>query len=135
MKKTWIIIIILSLIILGICFFILKGKGSVIGVREDNETIALRKQVRDYVYEEYLYEECDLNNAKDYFSATSCENAVECLSERYSKLIPKGDLQDLVNVMAKQGGESGVIYYMGVNPSVKMESTYPHCLQGRHKEF
>jgi hypothetical protein len=96
-----------------------------------------RKRVENYYYEEYAYEDCDLNEAKNYNSKLDCEAAWRCLAEEYSKLIPEGDLGDLAEYMEERGGEGGSIYYSDKNPSVNEQLTtkYDKCLSGRYKDY
>lgn len=99
---------------------------------------SLRQEIKMHYYEEYFQEECELNDAQNYLSIESCNSAMKCLGEEFSELIPKTDLQELVNYMRDNGGEDGVIWYFDeVNPSLYglWEEVASSCLDGRHKDY
>ena len=101
------------------------------------QNTGVRKDIEDYYYNEFSYEECELNGAKEYTSVADCKSAWRCLAGEYAKLIPESDLQDLKNYMEEHGGESGSIYYANKNPSVNSQLTtkYNTCLAGRHNDY
>jgi len=97
----------------------------------------LRKNIEDYYYQEYSYEECTLNNAKEYTSKSDCESAWRCIAIDYANLIPEGDLQDLADYMKAHGGEMGDGYYREKTPSItsQMSPIYTKCLTGKHQDY
>jgi hypothetical protein len=97
----------------------------------------LRSQIGEYYYEEFSYEECELNNAAEYISKRDCELAWDCLADEYVVLIPEEDLQELADYMEEHGGESGSIWYNDQNPSVNEQLTtkFDTCLSGRHNDY
>jgi len=101
------------------------------------DNTGLRKNIESYYYQEYSYEECTLNNAKEYTSKSDCETAWKCISIDYAKLIPETDLQDLANYMKAHGGEGGDGYYRDKNPSIasQMNSIFSKCLAGKHIDY
>jgi len=102
------------------------------------ENTGLRKMIEDYYYDEFSYEECDLNNAQGYTSTSDCYDAWKCLAKEYANLIPEEDLEDLVGEMSEHGGESGSIYYHEENPSVDEEmrnSKFALCLSGVYEGY
>ena len=102
-----------------------------------SNNVGLRKNIEDYYYNEFSYEECELNKAKNYTSATDCKTAWRCLASEYAKLVLESDLLDLKNYMASHGGESGSIYYSNKNLTIKdqLATKYKTCLSGKHNNY
>lgn len=114
-----------------------KSGSSITPPSMPGNNLDTREQIEHYYYEEFSYEDCELNNAKDYNSVSDCSATWRCLSQEYAKLIPESDLQNLADYMKEYGGESGSIWYDDKNPSVKQQLTnkFDLCLSGRHKDY
>ena len=96
-----------------------------------------RADIENYYYEEFSYEECDLNSANNYVSQSACEKALKCLGKEYANLIPESDLSVLANYMKENGGEDGTIWYDGQNPTVTQQLTekIDACFANRHNDY
>jgi hypothetical protein len=96
-----------------------------------------RDRVEFYYYQEFAYESCDLNNAKDFNSKQDCEDAWRCLAQEYAKLIPAEDVKAMADEMEERGGETVSIEYNNEHPLIEQQirSKYDLCLSGRHEDY
>lgn len=79
-----------------------------------------RDIIVEEVFNEFYYEECELNFENDKFETVdSCGAAMKCMANKFSELIPEEDLESLSLDMRSSGGESAMIKYNSINLDVE----------------
>jgi hypothetical protein len=82
----------------------------------------LRQKVSDFYFPEISYEQCQLNNFRNFASLENCKDGIKCISDELGKIIPKSDLRRLIyNMKEGKMGESAVITYFEAHRDISQE--------------